>query len=283
MRSSASILLLVERGDRVHGGLNKALLLARHFGARLDLFLCDTEGYTAASGDPVAAGRTRSECVTQGLEYLQALRKAVRAPDIEIVAEVTCAPSLREALATRLLRNPADLLVKTLVADRYDDRRRPPEWAAVAECPAPLLLTRGRPWRPAAQFGVAVARSHPSARGADDAAGALAKVFAKACDARLDTVYVDDAPLAAATPDSAHDVATVARDLTAFVIERDWDLVVLEKPRATAAATAYGRVADILAATTADVVLADSSAQVTLRAGAAARTRVRDERAHPRQ
>ena len=85
MEPLSCILLLVERGDRVHEGLNKALLVARHFHARLELFLCDTERYGPFRPDNAAAlARTHASCVAEGRDYLQALRKTIVAPDITI-------------------------------------------------------------------------------------------------------------------------------------------------------------------------------------------------------
>ena len=268
MRAAASILLLVERGDRVHEGLNKALLLARYFHTRLDIFLCDTEGYISSGRGARAPGMGASSCVTEGNEYVQALRKSVFAPDVEIVTEATCAPSLRDAVAERLQRRAVDLLVKTIDDNRRGSGGRPAaEWAAIAACPVPVLLTRGRPWRPVGRFGALEQLGAPALE-SNRAVTALAGAFAQACGAALETVWPD-------APRSIDD------DVPAGLGGRDFDLVVLEKPRVTEPGALRSRIGEILAATAGDVVLMDASAPATLVELATASARSRGAASDP--
>src|SRR5438128_333138 len=184
MQSLSSILLLVERGDRVHEGLNKALLVARHFHARLELFLCDTERYAPfRSGSAAAVARTHASCVAEGRDYLQALRKTIVAPEIAIAAEAVCDLSLYDGVAAKLGRTPVDLIVKTAEASRRDTRARAAvEWSAVALCPAPLLLTRGRPWRPIPRFAAVIAPHDAVERTTAE----MGEMLAEGCSAELD-------------------------------------------------------------------------------------------------
>jgi hypothetical protein len=280
MYSLASILLLVERGDRVHEGLNKALMLARHFHARLDLFLCDTEGYVQLQPGPFAAGaRTRAWCIAEGSDYLQALRKSIVAPDVEIASEAVCHGSLREAVAEKAARSATDLIVKTTEASRRDaGGRGAAEWAAIAACPAPLLLTRGRSWRPVPQFAAALELSQRSTSASTRAVADLSEALALVCGAELDLLWVgpgraaecDDPSRRGARPagDSTRPVpvrrphfldGAAADVIPAFVVERDCDLVVLEKPRLTGSAALGSIAGKILAMTGVDVVLTDAA------------------------
>ena len=280
MQSLASILLLVERGDRVHEGLNKALMLARHFHARLDLFLCDTEGYMQFHPGVMATDtRTRAYCVAEGTDYLQALRKSIVAPDVEIASEAVCHRSLREAVLAKTERSATDLIVKTTEASRRDaGGRAAADWAAVAACPVPLLLTRGRSWRPVPQFAAALEMPDTSMSAATRAVADLGSTLASVCGAELDLLWVGPGRPAESEAVSQRDsdatgnatrAAAIRRPrfldgapadaIPACVLEQDYDLVVLGKPRLTGAA-ALGSVAGrLLSMTGVDVVLTDSA------------------------
>lgn len=279
MHRVASILLLVERGDRVHEGLNKALMLARHFHARLDLFLCDTEGYLQVhSGAMAVDARTRERCIAEGSDYLRALRKSIVAPDVEIAFEAVCQRSPGEAVTAKVERSATDLIVKTTEANRRGaGGRGAADWAAIAACPAPLLLTRGRSWRPVPQFAAALEMPQSSMSASACAVADLGAALADGCGAELDLLWVGSGRPAEHNEPSQHDKRTAgdcarprairrsrfldgaaADVIQAVVAERDYDLVVLEKPRLTGAA-ALGSVAGRMLSTTGvDVVLTDS-------------------------
>jgi hypothetical protein len=278
----AAILLLVERGESVHQGLQKALMLARHFHARLDLFLCDTEGYVQASADTMAPdARTRARCVAEGSDYLQSLRKSIIAPDVEIATEAICHRSLREAVAEKAERTATDLIVKTVSTNRRDaGGRGAADWAAIAACPVPVLLTRGRPWRPIPQFAAALELSRGLMPAANRAIADLAKVLALACGAEVDLLWVGpDRTIEAGDPlewitrqaENSGISAPVRRSrflqgaalevVPACAAERDYDLVVLEKPHLPGAAAALRSVAgSVLASSGGDVVLTSAAA-----------------------
>ena len=277
MQPLASILLLVERGDRVHQGFSKALLLARHFHARLDLFLCDTEGYVRAHHGQISAGaRTRARCVADGSDYLQALRKSIVAADVEIATEAVCHRSLREAVTEKAERCAADLLMKTTDASRLDaTNRAATDWAAIAECPLPLLLTRGRSWRPLPQFAAVLQVAHESNRAARAVAD-LTVALALACSAEVDMLWTGLVRPSECGEAARHaiqfkdTVAPVSRPrfiegaaddvIPAALVDGDYDLVVLEKPRLTGAAAARSLAGSVLATCGGDVVLTDAAA-----------------------
>ncbi len=251
MKPLSCILLLVERGDRVHEGLNKALLVARHFHARLELFLCDTERYGAFRPDDAAAlARTHANCVAEGRDYLQALRKTIVAPDIAIATEAVCDLSLQEGVAAKLRRTRIDLIVKAAEASRRDTRARgAAEWSAVAMCAAPLLLTRGRPWRPIPRFAAVIPPREAGERWLEPTTADMGETLAAGCGAQLDLLVTGPAPTAVAEADALLDAQRhyrtarptsrgrmrCVRDapadvLTEFIAAHDYDLVVLGKP-----------------------------------------------------
>lgn len=285
MQPVAAILLLVERGDSVHQGLQKALMLARHFHARLDLFLCDTEGYIVSGSDAMAPGsRTRALCVAEGSDYLQALRKSIVAPDVEIATEAICHRSLREAVAEKAERSATNLIVKVVDANRGDTGGRgAADWAAIATCPLPLLLTRGRPWRPVPQFAAALEFSRGSIRAANRAVADLATLLALACGAEVDLLLVGcdraaeadglldrvmrrgEKPAGQAPVMRSRYLQGAASDVVpACAVERDYDLVVVEKPHLPGATVALTSIAGgVLATSGGDVVLTSAASPGT--------------------
>src|SRR5688572_26184156 len=92
MNKLRSILVVIERGDASQHALRKACVLARHFGAKLELFLCDAErAYTMRHAyDRRGVAEARASCVTDGRRFLDALRKSVAADDIDIDIDAAC-------------------------------------------------------------------------------------------------------------------------------------------------------------------------------------------------
>ncbi|HTW75267.1 MAG TPA: hypothetical protein VMD56_10160 [Steroidobacteraceae bacterium] len=188
MKSLSCILLFVERGAGPYLGLSKALLLARHFGARLELLLCETQHPVAPlTGNTSVAERARAECIGEGERYLRALRHTIVSPDIEIGTEVVCAPSPVLGLADKLRRAQVQIVVKA--ARVAAGLLGPLEWQLATRCSAPLLLTAGRAWRATPRFAAALDLSeHAHARPGDQIVG-LSEMLARRCGAELDYLY----------------------------------------------------------------------------------------------
>jgi hypothetical protein len=140
-----SILLVAERTDSIHQGVNRALMLARYLHARLDIVLADP-------------GRALSDSIratTEARAYLDALRQSVTATDVEIATDSALSGPLHEHVASKVRKEGSHFIVKSIDSQhRSDDSAL--TWRLVHSCPAPLLLTQGRPWHPQARFAVAV-------------------------------------------------------------------------------------------------------------------------------
>ncbi len=251
MQNLASILLLVERGDQGHHALNKALLLARHLHARLELFLCDTERYSVPRpGGNRAAEDSLAERVAEAREYLRALRKAMLVTDIEVSSEAVCHVSLRAALADKLARGGIDLVVKAVPAIQDGHDQAAIDWPLVASCSAPLLLTRGRPWHPVPRFAAAVNLQDRQGRALSTAITAIGESLSRSCGAELEILFAHAGSGAEFAPERlgttlnaigrAHrlDVSRLqyldgvpAEVLPAMVTQRDYDLVAMGKPQ----------------------------------------------------
>jgi nucleotide-binding universal stress UspA family protein len=147
--------------------LEKAVLLARAFGARIDLLVMNS-----------AQARTYTALCAAN-SYDEVLVHSVSDEHNEPEKVV-----LRMALGKR-----PDLVIKQAAGPRPLRRLTlgPNDWQLAQECPAPLLLTRGRPWASPPRFAAAVdvAEGEALARTILHTSGFLAL----GCHARIDVLY----------------------------------------------------------------------------------------------
>ena len=86
------ILLLVDRGDLGHNGLNKAMLLARHMQAPLELHLCEVSPFVRSRDSPAGVAQL-AQMQAAAQAYLHALRQSIFSTDVEIRCESQVATS----------------------------------------------------------------------------------------------------------------------------------------------------------------------------------------------
>jgi universal stress protein E len=151
-----SILAAVDHdGNQAKRVAVKAVTLARLLGAQLELFLCDAD--TAFSGqhqyEPEAAARAKDSSLTESRHYLEALRRSLVAGDVEISLSVACESPLYEGIVHAVRRRRPELVIRGAAAARP---LAPNDWELVRACPAPLLLTRGLPWKASPIIAAAV-------------------------------------------------------------------------------------------------------------------------------
>lgn len=228
MQSLSCILLVVERGERVHAGLAKALTLARHTRAHLELFLCETDSYLQASEPRLQRGH----------DYLRALRDGVLCADVVIDDEVAWAPSLLRGVAEKLRRTPVQMVVR--VAGQLNSAMAIFARHLIGHSGIPLLLTRGRPWQAVPRF-VAVLDPAPGAA-ARAPIGQLSELLKHCSGAQMDYLVSPTGGLAG------------------LLAERNYDLITLALPPPPAADTdTDAGMARLLQATSADVLLAGTA------------------------
>lgn len=197
-----SIMAVIDPGDDdTRNVIAKVVVLARHFRARLELFLCDSErAFTLRHAyDSTGVAEARRKCVVGGMQYLDALKRSV-AEDVEISTHVVCDSPLYEVVVRRVLETRPDLVVKS--ASGHHPLRRftldANDWQLARTCPAPLMLTRGRPWTASPRFAAAVDVSDPQGGGLARSILQTAGFLTQGCHAQLDVVYSDrDADLPA--------------------------------------------------------------------------------------
>jgi hypothetical protein len=146
-------------------------MLARYLHARLDIVLADPGRALSASTSTTMEARA----------YLDALRQSVTATDVEITTDSASGGQLFDHVACKVQMEGSHFVIKNIGSQRPSDDGSL-TWRLVRSCPAPLLLTQGRPWHPRARFAVAT-----------DAGSQSKQILADlqhACGADLNSIYV---------------------------------------------------------------------------------------------
>lgn len=159
MDKLTSILAVIDPADESRHVVAKAMVLARHFRARVELFLCDSErAFTLRhTYDPAGLSEANRACVTGGLQYLESIRRSI-AEDVTVTTYVANTSPLYEAIVRRVLETKPDLVIKSAAGHHPLQRFTldANDWQLARTCPAPLMLTRGRPWSATGRFAAAV-------------------------------------------------------------------------------------------------------------------------------
>ena len=200
MQSVSSILVVVDRGRKAVDAVAKAVLLARKFQARVELFMCDAERGYALSQAYVLEGveAARKACVADTYRHLDDLRHSAAAEDVQITIDATCESPLYEVIVRKVLRDHPDLVIKSAggSSDRGPAVFDTTDWQLMRTCPATLMLTRGRPWQQPARFAAAIDASAAESAGlARDILGA-ARNLAGCVGGELDVLYAESLELA---------------------------------------------------------------------------------------
>lgn len=242
-----SILASVDRdGSQARRVAEKAVALARLTGANLELFVCDSEAAFNRQHqyEPEAAARAEDICLVESRRYLEALRQGLGAGEMDISLSVACESPLYEGIVRAVKHGRPDLVVRGAAQGAPLD---PNDWELVSACPAPLLLTRGRPWKthPAIAAAIDVSSEESEqltgailraaagwaklARGAVEIvhAGRFESALSPAFEARR-TALAECARAAGLEGTACHLIAgDPAEALREFCARRNFDLIVL--------------------------------------------------------
>jgi universal stress protein E len=192
MEHLKSILVVVDQLDLRRRAVTKATVLARHFGARVELFLCDSEWVFAIrqANDTAGTQRALDTFAEQGRRYLEALRAAM-APDVGVGTFVATSSPAYEAILQRVRETAPDLVIKDThgshaAANRALDAS---DWLLARTCPVPVMFTRGTPWAAQPRFAAAVDVADPAALELPRLIVSTASYLARGCHASLEVVY----------------------------------------------------------------------------------------------
>jgi universal stress protein E len=188
-----SILVVVDRSPGASGSLAKAVFLAQHFDAKVELFLCDSERAYAMrqAYDQTGTEQSRHDCLAGGRQYLEALRSRASAPGVQISIDVVCESPLYEAIVHKILRSQPDLVIKSAGGEQVSRRCifDTNDWQLMRTCPTTLMLTRGRIWHTRPQFAAMVDVSGQETPGLVRDILRASDYLAVGCRGGLDVVY----------------------------------------------------------------------------------------------
>lgn len=214
-----NILVIVDPTAEQHPAVTKGALLARSFGARLELFVCDTK---AAREMRLAAHKRKhadEPFLVSCKAILESLAAPLRAQGVDVATEIESADPLYIALTDRAQRTTADLVVKDTHHHSLAQRTflTNTDWQLIRSCPVPLLLTKSRPWARAPHILAAIDPGHVNDKPVllDHRILEHAAALAKQLDGELHAVhaYVPLAIIAAATAGTPPMVAVSAEEV----------------------------------------------------------------------
>ena len=185
MEKLDSLLVIMDVHDPARLALARGILLARHFGARLELFLCDTQtAYELGHAyDGSEASNAREVNLETSQRYLESTRRSM-ADDVAVTIHAACESPLCEAVAHRVLSIAPDLVIKAAGRRGQTPGLDGDDWQVARTCPAPLLLTHGRPWQVRPLFAV----FNGSAAATSGKVEAAAAFLARGVDAQLNAL-----------------------------------------------------------------------------------------------
>ena len=193
MLSRGTLLVVVERNEEALQVFSKACTLARHFGARIELYLCDAErGYALRHAyDQTGIGRAAEALVEEARRYLEALRRSVDVPDLEISVDASCETPLYQGIIQKVLLSSPDLVVKAIGGGNGGTRPGPSlnDWHLARTCPVPLLFMGRKPWRPVPRIAASVDPTDQETPGLARQIVASAAQFSAACQGELELLF----------------------------------------------------------------------------------------------
>jgi len=193
VKQPKSILVVVDRSGDVPALLRKALVLARPFDARLELFLCDSEqAYVLGHAyDRAGIAAARAASVAEARRYLSGLRDLAGTASVDITIDAQCESPLYESVVRKVLRSAPDIVIKDIPAEdaRKHGLADPNDWQLMRTCPATLMLSGRRVWRDPPRFAAAVDVSAGETVELSQSVAEAAAVLARGFSAELHVVY----------------------------------------------------------------------------------------------
>ena len=195
MDKLTSILVVTNRSNADGTLLAKAVMLARHVGARIHLFHCDAEldHVLQHSYDTQDAEKAWQASVSDHRSYLEAVRASVHAPDLDISIDAASNSPLYEGIIKKVLAVRPDLVMKS-PSGTHPLRRftlDSNDWQLMRACPVTLMLVRGKIWREPPRFAALVDVSAQETSHLAETIVHTSEYFALGCHGELDVVYGD--------------------------------------------------------------------------------------------
>jgi universal stress protein E len=188
-----SIMVVASRSDADQVLLQKAVLLARHVGAQIFLYSCDSQLAKIIQHAYNSEDAERAWHISQAehLAYLRTLRTAAQAADVQISVAAECYSPLYEGILQKVAQIRPDLVMKT-PAGVHPLRRftfGPSDWHLMRECPTTLMLVRQHPWKSPPTFAALVNVAQDETERLAQTIVHTSEQFALGCRAELAVVY----------------------------------------------------------------------------------------------
>lgn len=213
MRKITSILLIANRDDSDKLLLEKAVRMARHLGARIELFACDAErAYVMRRAyDTTGTERAWLRSFADSCEYLETLSEAVDTSGVDVVVDAVCDSPHYQAVVDKVRSCQPDLVMKS-TSGAHPLRRftlDSNDWELMRTCPETLLLSRGKAWDAHPHFTAMVDVSADETLSLPESIVTTAALLAGACGGAVDVVYGEQDGAAAQAADRAAKVASL--------------------------------------------------------------------------
>ena len=156
------ILVIVDPTASEHPAIAKAALLAEKFGARIELFVCDTTSTRETRLAAHVRARPGEPFPINSKALLETLAAPLRSRGLDVTTECAHADVLHVGLIDRTRRTNADLVVKDTHHHSLAQRTflTNTDWQLIRGCPVPLLLTKETKWATVPRIFAAVDPGH---------------------------------------------------------------------------------------------------------------------------
>ena len=146
MEALRNILVLMEPGIESQPAFDAALLLARRFGARLELLMTDYQDLHAAYFQPPTATvqQFHDSVMAAHRAVLERYEQLAAAVGVPAICEALWGTPFHEIALARVAATRPDLVVKHSVHHNRIERTlfTGSDWHLIRECPTPLLLVK---------------------------------------------------------------------------------------------------------------------------------------------
>lgn len=143
-----NILVIVDPTLQEQPAVAKGALLAELFGARLELFACDTKATRDARHARFASNPRAAAFAADLHPMLDVIAAPLRQRGLNVTIDAITEDPLHLALVDRVRRGPAQLVVKDTHHHSLAQRTilTNTDWELIRGCPVSLLLVKPRPW-----------------------------------------------------------------------------------------------------------------------------------------
>jgi universal stress protein E len=231
MREPKRILAVVDPTAESQPAAKRAAAVARSTGARLELFICDSDPQLVDGAPPNSrrSAEAAGALIDNRLRRLREIAKTLGGEDLEIVVDARWDSPLADGIVRKALESAADVVFKD--THYHPILRRSvfsnTDWNLIRDCPALLWLTKPRAIATKPRFIAAVDPLHERAKPSelDDRIIGVAKQLCYPLNGELHVFHAFDVTPALATPMDSMAMPLAIREITESMRARHTDAV----------------------------------------------------------